>query len=84
MTYAVLLSSRAERFYRKLGKETQARVREALVSLMDRPHEGKRLHGDLRGNYSLRVEKLRIIYSISERDKAVCVTAIGPRKRIYR
>ncbi len=84
MSYTVLLSSQAEKFYKKLRKTVRARVREALISLESRPHAEKRLHGDLRGNYSLRVEKLRIIYSISERDKIVQVIAIGPRKKIYR
>ena len=59
-------------------------MREALIGLEDKPHAGKRLHGDLKGNYSLRVGKFRIIYSILEREKAVYVIAIGPRKVIYR
>ena len=84
MSYTVLLSSQAEKFYKKLQKNVQARVREALISLENKPHAGKRLHGDLRGNYSLRVGKLRIIYNISERNKAIYVIAIGPRKMIYR
>jgi len=84
LSYAVLLSSQAEKFYKKLRKNVRARVREALISLESQPHAGKRLHGDLGGNYSLRVGKLRIIYNISERDKAVYIIAIGPRKIIYR
>jgi len=84
LSYTVLLSSQAEKFYKKLRKTAQARVRETLISLENRPHAGKRLHGDLRGNYSLRVGKLRIIYSVSEMDKTVYVIAIGPRKIIYR
>jgi len=78
------LSSQAEKFYKKLHKNVQTRVREALISLENRPHAEKQLHGDLRGNYSLRVGELRVIYSISEMDKTVQVIAIGPRKKIYR
>ena len=84
MSYTVLLSSQAEKFYRRLRKNTRARVREALISLGNKPHAGKRLHGDLRGSYSLRVGTLRIIYNVSESDKAVYIIAIGPRKTIYR
>ena len=84
MSYRVLLSSQAEKFYKKLRKNVQVRVREALLSLENRPHAGKRLHGDLRGNNSLRVGELRIIYTISEMDKTVQVIAVGPRKTIYR
>jgi mRNA-degrading endonuclease RelE of RelBE toxin-antitoxin system len=67
-----------------MRKNARARVREALISLRNKPQAGKRLHGDLRGNYSLRVGKLRIIYDVSERDKAVYIIAIGLRKTIYR
>ncbi len=71
-------------FYRKLRGDVQARVRDALLTLENEPHTGKRLHGDLRRNYSLRVGKLRIIYYIVEDDKTVYVIAIGQRKAIYR
>jgi len=83
LSYTVLLSSQAEKFYKKLRKNVRTRVREALVSLEDKPHAGKRLHGDLKGNYSLRVGKLRIIYNISEANKTVYVIAIGSRKMVY-
>jgi len=57
---------------------------EALVTLEDSPQAGKRLHGELRENYSLRVGKHRIIYYVSGKDKTVCVIAIDPRKTIYK
>jgi mRNA-degrading endonuclease RelE of RelBE toxin-antitoxin system len=69
----VLLSRQAEK----------SQVRESLIGLEDQPYAGKRLHGDLKENYSLRVGKLRIIYTISEKDKTIYIIAIGPRKTIY-
>ena len=84
MSYRVLLSSQASKFYEKLQKNVRVRVREVLVSLENEPYAGKSLHGDLKGNYSLRVGKLRIIYNIVEKDKTVYVIAIGLRKAIYR
>jgi mRNA-degrading endonuclease RelE of RelBE toxin-antitoxin system len=84
LSYRVLLSNQAEKFYKKLQKKVRARVREALVILEKSPQAAKRLHGELGGNYSLRVGKLRIIYYISEKEKAVYVIAIGPRKTIYK
>jgi len=83
LSYTVLLSSRAEKFYKKLRKNIRVRVREALTSLESQPHAGKRLHGEIRENYSLRVGKIRIIYNVSEKDKTVYVIAIGLRKTIY-
>jgi len=83
MTYTVLLSHHAEKFYKKLNKNLKDRVKEALIKLQNEPHLGKTLHGDLKGNYSIRIEKIRIIYSISEKNKTVYTIAIGPRKTVY-
>lgn len=58
-------------------------MREALVILESQPYAGKRLHGELRQNYSVRVGKIRIIYTVSEKDEIVCVVAMGLRKKIY-
>jgi mRNA-degrading endonuclease RelE of RelBE toxin-antitoxin system len=84
LSYTVLLSNQAEKFYKKLRKNIRARVREALITLESQPQAGKRLHGELRENYSLRVGKLRIIYYVSEKNKTIYVIAIGPRKTIYK
>jgi len=84
LSYTVLLSNQAEKFYKKLRKNVRARVREALITLESQPQAGKRLHGELRENYSLRVGKLRIIYYVSEKNKTIYVIAIGPRKTIYK
>ena len=83
MKYTVLLSRQAERFYKKLQENVKLQVRESLIVLEGQPHAGKRLHGDLKENYSMRVGKLRIIYTISEKDKLVYIVAIGSRKTIY-
>ena len=47
------------------------------------PYAGKRLHGELKQNYSMQVGKIRIIYTVSEKDKTIYIIAIGPRKTIY-
>ena len=82
--YSVILSRQAEHFYKKLDGNVKARIREGLISLEDEAYAGKRLHGDLKEKYSLRVgKKLRIIYTISNKDKAVYIIAIGPRRTVY-
>ena len=83
MKYTVLLSRQAEKFYKNLEEKLKAQVRECLIGLEDQAYAGKRLHGDLKENCSLRVGKLRIIYTISEKDKIVYVIAMGLRKTIY-
>jgi len=83
LKYTVLLSRQAEKFYKNLEEKLKAQVRECLIGLEDQAYAGKRLHGDLKENCSLRVGKLRIIYTISEKDKIVYVIAMGLRKTIY-
>jgi mRNA-degrading endonuclease RelE of RelBE toxin-antitoxin system len=84
LTYTVLLSRQAEKFYKKLEKNVKARVREALIIIENQPYTGKRLHGELKENCSMRIGKTRIIYTVSEKDKTIHIIAIGPRKTIYR
>ncbi|MGD0070642.1 MAG: type II toxin-antitoxin system mRNA interferase toxin, RelE/StbE family [Candidatus Bathyarchaeia archaeon] len=84
MKYTVILSRQAEHFYKELEQKTKTQVRDCLISLEDEAYAGKRLHGDLKENWSLRVgRKLRVIYTISEKDKIVYVIAIGQRNTIY-
>jgi mRNA-degrading endonuclease RelE of RelBE toxin-antitoxin system len=82
--FTVILSRQAEHFYKKLDSKIKAEVSAVLISLEEEPYNGKRLHGALKENYSLRVgEKIRVIYSVSEKEKTVYVVAIGPRRNIY-
>jgi mRNA interferase RelE/StbE len=84
LKYAILLSRQAERYFKKLQEKVKTQVRESLIGLEDQAYEGKRLRGDLKENYSIRVGKLRIIYTVLEKDKIIYVIAIGPRKTIYK
>ena len=81
--YKVVLSRQTERFFKKLEGKDKTDVRECLISLEEHAYTGKRLHGDLKENFSLRIRKLRIVYAVSEEDKVVYVMAIGPRKSVY-
>ena len=56
---------------------------EALSLLQREPHAGYPLRGRLRGLYSLRVGSYRIIYQLSDSDKAVRVATIRHRSTAY-
>lgn len=84
MKNTVVLSRQAERFYKKLEKKTKDQIRESLLALEDDAYSGKRLHGDLKEFWSLRVEKLRIIYTFLEKEKTIYVIAMGPRRTVYK
>jgi len=81
--YNVVLSRQAERVFKKLDGKEKRNVSECLISLEENTYAGKRLHGDLKENFSLRIGKLRIIYTVSEKDKVVFIIAVGPRKSVY-
>ena len=83
MKYTVILSRQAEHSYKKLDGKIKTQVRDCLISLEEEAYSGKRLHGDLKDNNSLRIGKLRIVYAVSEKEKMVYVIAIGPRNTIY-
>jgi mRNA interferase RelE/StbE len=81
--YRVVLSRQTERFFKKLEGKDKTNLRECLISLEVDAYAGKRLHGDLKENFSLRVGKLRVIYAVSEEEMVVYIIAIGLRKSVY-
>lgn len=68
-------------FLRRLPPSIKQKVRAALDLLVDTPHEGKPLRGDLTGLWSLRVGRFRIIYRMAEH--VLDIVAVGPRSTIY-
>ncbi len=81
--YTVVLSRQSERFFKKLERNDKTNISACLISLEEDAYSGKRLHGDLKENFSLRIGKLRVIYSVSEKNKVVYIIAIGPRRSVY-
>ncbi len=59
-------------------------VEDALSLLEREPHAGHELRGRLRGLRSLRVGAYRIIYQLTDDDRAVRVAAIWHRSIAYR
>ena len=82
MKYTVILSGQAERSYKKLEEKIKAQVRDCLINLEEEAYCGKRLHGDLKGNYSLRIGKLYNLHDIGER-QIVYIISMGARKTVY-
>jgi mRNA interferase RelE/StbE len=57
------------------------KVRAALTDILADPDCGKPLEGELKGLWSLRVARYRVIYRPD--DAGADVVAIGPRSTIY-
>lgn len=66
----------------KLPRAVQDEVRAALPEIERTPFEGKRLSGYLEGEFSWRVGRYRIIYTIE--DKKIFAEAVAHRKEVYR
>jgi len=60
----------------------KAKIKSGLQTIIEDPHCGKALKGDLEGLRSFKVKRYRIIYRISSKKELEIIT-IGPRRNIY-
>jgi mRNA-degrading endonuclease RelE of RelBE toxin-antitoxin system len=79
--YIVVQTPKFERAFRKLDSELQRRISTQLLDLEDRPETGKRLHGRLKGLFSLRTGHYRIVYEI--RKEKVILLIVEHRRTVY-
>lgn len=85
--YKIVLSTQAEKFYRRLfatNKDIFLRIDNSLKALQTDPYRGKPLKGKLKGKYSLRVGVYRIVYSVERQEIAVYILDISHRRESYR
>lgn len=80
----VRLSSSAEKQFLKLQKNIKSKVGKALLKLEADPFIGKKLKGELAGQYSLKVWPYRIIYQFDPDKKIVYVISIIHRQGAYK
>lgn len=66
---------------RNMHPQLKRKMRAALTDILDNPDCGKPLKGELKGLWSLRVGRHRVIYRPD--DAGAEVMAIGPRATIY-
>ena len=70
-----------DEFIRHLAPEMKKKIRASLDEISLNPARGKQLMEELKGFRSYKVGLLRVIYR--EREKAVEIVTIGPRRTIY-
>ncbi|MGQ9674014.1 MAG: type II toxin-antitoxin system RelE family toxin [Candidatus Aminicenantales bacterium] len=88
MSWSIRVSSTAEKYFKKLDKKLQRKMRERLQALsrQQNPLENiqvKALTGELKGFYRLRIGKYRIIFALLEEKKVIAVVNIIPRGNAY-
>ncbi|MBU1186960.1 MAG: type II toxin-antitoxin system RelE/ParE family toxin [Acidobacteria bacterium] len=79
----LLLTNTFKKKFNKLPLDVQKKIKESLLSIYEKPFLGKKLMGDLEGEFSCRVGKYRIIYFIDENDN-IWIETVGHRKDVYR
>ena len=80
----VILSKDSLKEYQHLSKSEQVKIRKKLNVLEQNPHSGKKLTGELKGIYSLKVWPYRIIYEINVLEKRIEVQKIAHRQGAYK
>ena len=67
---------------RGLHPQLKKKIRVALQEISDDPYAGKALKDELKGLWSYRIKRIRIIYRFTGK-KYIDIIAIGPRRNIY-
>lgn len=80
----VILSKDSEKQYQRLPKNDQIKLRKKLLTLETNPFSGKKLSGELKGIYSLRMWPYRILYEINEKKQRVEIHKIAHRQSVYK
>ena len=86
--WKIEIKPQAEKQYKKLGKKTRVRIREALIKLEESSNpfldlNVRALTGELKGDFRLRAGDLRILFTPDKSRKIFHVYAILSRGRAY-
>lgn len=82
--YQVKIKKSAQKELQNIPKHDRKRILLALASLANNPFEGKRLKGEFKEYFSIRVWPYRIIYVVFDKELMIVVIRIGHRQGIYK
>jgi mRNA-degrading endonuclease RelE of RelBE toxin-antitoxin system len=82
MSYKLRIKNDTVSLIRGLHPQLNKKIRTALMEITDDPHSGKALKDELKGLWSYRIKRIRIIYRFTSK-KYIDIIALGPRKNIY-
>ena len=80
--HQIVHTQKFERNFKKLSSESQRRIAEEVLLLETDPAVGKPLHGELKGLFSLRIGRYRVVYEIQER--RIVLHMVAHRRAVYR
>ena len=67
------LSANAQREYKRIPRQEQAKIKKKLVSLENNPYSGKKLGGEFAKYHSILAWPYRIIYRIDKEENRIYV-----------
>ena len=80
---ALFLTRTFQKNFLRLPKNSQSKVEAALREIHSNSLAGKKLLGDLEGEFSFRIGACRIIYFIDQ-EKNIWVETVRHRKEVYK
>ena len=85
--YEVFISHEAEKYYKKLIRDTKQRINKAISTLSKEPLSGfhiKKLWGELEGKHRYALGDIRIVYEVDIKNNIVKIKAIKSRGDVYK
>ncbi len=83
MAFHVVIPKKVQKKLCKIPQNFRKKIIISLVFLSKNPHLGKKLEGERKGEWSLKVWPYRIIYRIKKEELVILVIKIGHRQGIY-
>jgi len=77
------LTNTFQKKFQEISKNIQGRIEEILREISLNPYAGKKLMGELEGEYSYRIGRYRIIYYVDEKQN-IWIETVSHRKNVYR
>lgn len=82
--FTIQYTDKALKSLKKIPKNWQKRIDKAIEGLISDPYQGKKLQGELKGLFSLRIWPYRVIYTVQKRIVTVVILDIGHRQNVYK
>ena len=84
MPYSLFLKNTAVKSINKLSAKDKEKIAKVLESLRVNPFSGKKLAGEFKDFYSVRVWPYRTIYTIIKKELVVLVVDVTHRQEVYK
>lgn len=82
--YNLEITRRALKGLKKLPQIKKQQFLEVIESMRETPFIGRKLKGELQGNFKYEIKPYRMVYTVDKKTKTVRIKAIDHRQGIYK